>query len=531
MTPPSPSSVPAAPPAAAAVTIDGRAVPFRPGQTVIQAAHAVGIDVPHYCYHPGLSVAGNCRICMVEVEGSSKPQIACKLPCAEGLKIRTQSPLALEARAGVMEMLLVNHPLDCPICDQAGECHLQEYSFAFGQGATRATTEKTHLPKNVPFGAKVVYDAERCIKCTLCVRFVDEIAGTHELAMGGRSDQEIVIMTAKGEFTTPYAMNIIDLCPVGALTSRDFRFKSRLWFMDFTPTLCTGCARGCNVTLGARTGRLMRLEPRFNAEVNRWWMCDPGRLGYGHVNSATRLTAPRVKQPDGSWVEVTVEAALAFAGALLRAARMSGGGMSGGGMSGGGGDVLCDGNLALEELQLAKDLAAALKGQARFAAAVGKDGDSLLIVNEKGANAKGAEALGLARQSAPAPALVLLVEEHDNVGKALRDGSGAKVVFASDATHVPASAEVAFPLPTFAEKDGWLVNVDGHVQALRRSPQTGPQGLTSAVELLDELLTELASPRGGRGLSDVRAELRSLPALAALIWTAVEAPAPAEATT
>ncbi len=515
---------PAAPPAAAApartntISVDGQVVAFTPGQTVIQAAHAVGIDVPHYCYHPGLSIAGNCRICMVELEGSGKPQVSCKLPCAEGQKIRTQSPLALEARAGVMEMLLVNHPLDCPICDQAGECHLQEYSFAFGQGASRASTEKTHLPKNVPFGAKVVYDAERCIKCTLCVRFVDEITQTHELAMGGRSDHEIVIMTGKGEFTTPYAMNIIDLCPVGALTSRDFRFKSRLWFMDFTPTLCTGCARGCNVTLGARTGTLMRLEPRFNADVNRWWMCDPGRLGYGHVNSSTRLAAPRLKQKDGTWADVTVEAALTAAGALLREARMSGG----------GGDVLCDGNLGLEELLLAKDLAAALKGQARFAAAVGTDGDALLIVNEKGANAKGAEALGLARQSAPAPAVVLLVEEDANVGKALRDGSGAKLVFASDAAHVPASAEVVFPLPTFAEKDAWLVNVDGRVQALCASPQAGPQGLSSAVELLDELLTELASPAAGRTLADARAALRALPALAALTWTAVEAPASAE---
>jgi len=519
-----PAASPAAPAPAAApvktntITVDGQTVAFTPGQTVIQAAHGVGIDVPHYCYHPGLSIAGNCRICMVEVEGSTKPQISCKLPCSEGLKIRTQSELAVAARAGVMEMLLVNHPLDCPICDQAGECHLQEYSFAFGQGASRATTEKTHLPKNVPFGSKVVYDGERCIKCTLCVRFVDEVAGTHELAMGQRSDHELVIMTSKGEFTTPYAMNIIDICPVGALTSRDFRFKSRLWFMDFTPTLCTGCARGCNVTLGARTGRVMRLAPRENQDVNKWWMCDPGRLGYGHVNSPTRLAAPRVKQKDGTWADSTVEAALSAAGAALRGAQAAGA----------AGDVLCDGNLSLEELLLAKDLATQLKGKARFAAAVGTDADPLLIVNEKGANAKGAEALGLTRATAAAPAAVLLVEEDANVGKALRDGAGAKVVFASDAAHVPVSAEVVFPLPTFAEKDGWLVNVDGRVQALRASLQAGPQGLTSAAELLDEILAELSSPVAGRGLAEVRAQLRTLPALAGLTWSAIDAPASVE---
>jgi NADH-quinone oxidoreductase subunit G len=492
------------------IVVDGREVAYRPGQTVIQAAHAAGIDVPHYCYHPGLSIAGNCRICMVEVEGSPKPQISCKMACADGLKVRTQSELAKAARAGVMEMLLVNHPLDCPICDQAGECHLQEYSFAFGQGATRATTEKTHAPKNVPFGAKVVYDAERCIKCTLCVRFMDEVAGTQELAMGQRSDHELVIMTAKGEFRTPYAMNIIDLCPVGALTSRDFRFKSRLWFMDFTPSVCTGCARGCNVTAGARTARLLRLEPRHHPDVNRWWMCDPGRLDTGFVNSPTRVAAPRVKQADGAWRDVTFEAALVEAGARLAGQK---------------GDVLLDGNLSLEEMARARDLAQALKGQARFAAAVGKDGDALLVVNEKGANARGATALGLGRAQGPAPALVLLVERDANVPAALRDASGAKVVFATDLAHVPASAEVVFPLPTFVEKDGWLANVDGRVQALVRSPQAGPQALMPAVEALDELLLEVGSPAGGRTHAEVRAELRAAPALAALTWADVDAAA------
>ncbi len=495
------------------ITIDGRTLEFRPGQTVIQVAHEAGIEVPHYCYHPGLSIAGNCRICMVEVVGSPKPQISCKMGCTDGLQIRTQSEVALQARAGVMEMLLVNHPLDCPICDQAGECHLQEYAFAFGQGASRSPTEKTHLPKNVPFGSKVVYDAERCIKCTLCVRFCDEVAQTHELSMGQRGDREMVIMTAKGEFTTPYAMNVIDLCPVGALTSRDFRFKSRLWFMDFTPTLCTGCARGCNVTLGARGGRLMRMEPRANPDVNRWWMCDPGRLGYGFVNEPTRLSAARVKQPDGSWKDVTPDEALDAAARRLAGAR---------------GDVLADGNLSLEELLLARDLAAALQGKARFAAAVGADGDGLLIVNEKGANARGAAALGLARAAGPAPAAVLLVERDANVPAALREASGARVVFATDAGLVPASAEVVFPLGSWAERDGWLVNVDGRVQALRRASKVGPSPLAALVDLLDELLVALSPRAAGRDLAALRTELRALPELKGLTWTA-ETAAPAAA--
>jgi NADH-quinone oxidoreductase subunit G len=467
------------------ITIDGRALEFKPGQTVIQAALDAGIEVPHYCYHPGLSIAGNCRICMVELVGSAKPQISCKLAAADGMEIRTQSKVALDAQAGVMEMLLVNHPLDCPICDQAGECHLQEYSYQFGQGASRSPVEKTHLPKNVPFGQKIVYDAERCIKCTLCVRFCDEVAKTHELSMGDRGDREIVIMTAKGEFTTPYAMNIVDICPVGALTSRDFRFKSRLWFMDFTPSLCTGCARGCNVLIGARGGRLLRMEPRHNPEVNDWWMCDVGRLGYGHVNSPTRLSVPRLRDASGAWRDALLEDAIAEAARLLEGAT---------------GDVLVDGNSTLEEMALAKDLARRLRGKARFAAAVGKDGDDLLLVNEKGANAKGAEALGLERATAPAPAAVLVVERDANVPKALRDGTGAVVAFATDAAHLPASAKVAFPFGSFAERDGLIVNVDGIVQEQRRAVGVGPSVLPASVDVLEEVLLALdpAYDAGGR---------------------------------
>lgn len=487
------------------LVIDGRELPFEPGQTVIQVAHAHGIDVPHYCYHPGLSIAGNCRICLVEVEGWPRPQISCKLAAAPGLVVFTQSEKARQARAGTMEFLLVNHPLDCPICDQAGECHLQDYSYELGQGASRSATPKTKLPKNVPFGARIVYDAERCIKCTLCVRFCEEVTGTGELAMAGRSDHEIVVMTRQGEFTTRYSMNVVDLCPVGALTSRDFRFKSRLWFMDFAETVCTSCARGCNVTTGAREGALLRLEPRPNPDVNRWWMCDPGRLDYAFVNSPTRLKAPRVKGADGAWREVPWDDAIVAAARALAAHP---------------GDVLLDANLTLEEMALAADLAACLGGRARYAAAVGDDADDFLIVNEKGANAEGARRLGLTREAlpdgggaGPAPASLLLVERDRNVPAALRAATGARVVFAADAAHVPPSAEVVFPLGTFAEREGVLLNHAGRPQWLRRNPGAGPLGLVPAVEVLEELLLEVDPAYRWRGAAALRAELAARPGL------------------
>jgi NADH-quinone oxidoreductase subunit G len=440
----------------------------------------------------------------VEVEGNKKPQISCKLAPTDGMVVHTKSDLAREAQRGTMELLLVNHPLDCPICDQAGECILQDYAYGVEQSKSRSTTEKTHLPKNVPFGSKIVYDAERCIKCTRCVRFTDEVTHTHELAMADRSDHEIVVMTSKGEFDTKYAMNVVDICPVGALTSRDFRFKSRLWFMDFTPSICTSCARGCNVIIGSRQGRFLRMTPRENPDVNRWWMCDPGRLEYAFVNSPTRLVQPRVKDASGAWRDAGWEDALAAAGEALRRRKAEGG----------PGDVLLDGNATLEEMLLGSDLAAALGGRARFEARVGSDGDDFLIVNEKGANAEGARRLGLERQTAPAPAAVLVVEREGNVPKASRDATGAVVVLATDATQVPASAQVAFPYGSWAERTGLLVNVDGIVQEIRRSRDAGPRDLISAVEVLEEVLVEVDPSVEARGRAGLLERLRAHPVLA-----------------
>ena len=490
------------------ITIDGRELAYEPGQTVIQIARDAGIEIPHYCYHPGLSIAGNCRICMVEVEGwGRKPQVSCKLQPSPGMVVHTQSEFAKAARAGTMEMLLVNHPLDCPICDQAGECHLQDYSYQLGAGEAVSTTPKTKLPKNVPFGSKIVYDAERCIKCTLCVRFCEEVTETAELAMSGRSDHEIVTMTSKGEFDTGYSMNIIDLCPVGALTSRDFRFKSRLWFMDFAPSVCTGCARGCNVITGGRNGTMMRMEPRENPDVNRWWMCDEGRLDYKFVNTPARLAAPRIKDASGAWAEATWDDAIVTAAAALKAAP---------------GDVLVDGGCTLEELLLARDLAAAMGGKAKFSTATW-DGDAFLQVPERGANAKGAEMLGLSRVKPSGKAALLIVERDANVPAGMRDGSGAVVVLAPDADLVPSSALVIFPMGTWAERDGLLVNTEGRVQVIQANKGIGPDNLSPAVEVLEDVLGELDDGYAWRGHEGLVAALRALPG-----FEGIDAPAAAE---
>ncbi len=484
------------------IFINGTEYPFKEGQTVIQVCHENGIDVPHYCYHPGLSIAGNCRICMVEVEGNPQPQISCKMQCApppwvsEPLKIQTESEVAEEGRSGVMEMLLVNHPLDCPICDQAGECHLQDYSYEHGGGKASTSTAKTKLPKNVPFGEKIVYDAERCIKCTLCVRFCQEVTETNELDLGGRGDEEIVIMTSKGEFETPYAMNIIDICPVGALTSKDFRFKSRLWFMDFAPSIDTSSAKGVNITTGGREGEFLRIEPRYNPGVNQWWMSDEGRLGYKFVNSPTRVKAPLVRGENGELAEALWHNAIDAAGTALRASP---------------GDVLVDGGCTLEEMALAQELASAMGAKAKFAAATG-EGDDWLITEEKGANAKGGEMLGLARAKRASAAAVLMIERDEHVNASMREKAGAVVVFALDMEQVPDSAQVVFPMPSWAEREGLLVNIDGLVQAMERNQGIGPGNLTPPVELLEELIGEFDDAYEWRGREGVIESIRAMKA-------------------
>jgi NADH-quinone oxidoreductase subunit G len=410
-----------------------------------------------------------------------------------------------------MEMLLVNHPLDCPICDQAGECKLQDFAYEFGWPSSRSPVEKTHQRKNVPFGKNVVYDGERCIKCTRCVRFTDEVSRSHELSMGYRGDKEEVVMTSRGEFSTPYSMNVVDLCPVGALTSRDFRFESRLWFMEFTDSICTGCARGCNVVVGARGGRFLRMVPRENQAVTRWWMCDAGRLGYGFVNSPTRAGSAHVRGTDGALAPVALDEGVAAAATALRRTK---------------GGVLADAGLSLEELWLLARLAEKAGGPIAFSSHVGDDGDDFLVVDEKGANRRGAERLGIARAAAGATAAVLVVERDRNVPAAARDASGAVVAIVADLAHVPASAKVVLPLATWAEKDGLFVNEDGIVQPVRRASGVGPRDLPQPGAMLEALLAELDPEHAPTGREGVVAAIRALPAFEGVPFPAFRTVAP-----
>jgi NADH-quinone oxidoreductase subunit G len=281
------------------IVVDGREVVTAKGKTVIEAAADAGVAIPHYCYHPKLSIAGNCRMCMVEIEKMPKLQIACNTQVAEGMGILTQSPKVLAVRKAVLEFLLINHPVDCPICDQAGECQLQNYYMEHNRQESRLEVGKVHDRKKTIFGPNVIFDGERCIKCTRCVRFCEEITKTHELAEINRGDQSTIALFDDAVLDNPLSANVVDICPVGALTDRDFRFKVRVWYLDKTPSICPGCSTGCNISVEAYQNQIARFKPRINDAVNSHWICDEGRYCFHDLAGGERLMKPMIRQEGG----------------------------------------------------------------------------------------------------------------------------------------------------------------------------------------------------------------------------------------
>ncbi len=276
--------------------LNGKQVTARRGMTVMEVAHREKVKIPHFCWHPGLTIAGVCRMCMVEVEGRPKLEIACNLQVAEGMKVRTDSTKAKEAHKWALEFHLVNHPLDCPICDQAGECGLQDYYMSVGRYHSEMTRPKVLKPKALDVGGDLVLDTERCILCSRCVRFEEEVTKTGALGIFDRGDRAVIGTYPDKKITHNYTTNLVDICPVGAFTSKDFRFKQRVWFLKNKPATCPGCSTGCQVDVFAKpqVRKFFRLKPR-ESEVNKFWMCDKGRHTYEHLNKEERLLFAKVK--------------------------------------------------------------------------------------------------------------------------------------------------------------------------------------------------------------------------------------------
>ncbi|MDB5033230.1 MAG: nuoG [Chlorobi bacterium] len=452
------------------ITIDGKTIECASGKTVIEAALESGIDVPHFCWHPALSVSGNCRMCLVEVEKLPKLAIACSTLVADGQVVHTSNDRVLKAREAIMEFLLINHPLDCPICDEAGQCKLQDYAFEHGRGESRFVELKQAKDKRVPFGPEVLFDGERCISCSRCIRFSDEVAEQPVLTFVNRGDHVTIDTFPGTELDNPYSMNVIDICPVGALTSRDFRFKARVWDMSFNESICPGCARGCNTHVGVRNNEILRLEPRVNMKVNEYWMCDPGRLGEFHYVNDERIVRPVIRR-DGEMTEVGWEEAhLMVAGGLksLKPAEIAFIGSP---------HATCEENYVLakfaREVIGASSIDFMRYADPSFA-------DKKLRVADRSANALGAAEAGVAPDKAghdlkgilegvkqgKIKALYVLDQNlpvDEDLAVALAKLS-LLVVHAWNPTPIARLAHVVLPTSTYAEKEGTFVNVNRTVQ-------------------------------------------------------------------
>ncbi|MBU0719514.1 MAG: (2Fe-2S)-binding protein, partial [Planctomycetes bacterium] len=301
----------------AKIIIDNQEVECRDGISVLQAGLEAGWDIPHYCYHPGLSIGASCRLCLMEMkmphpqtgelDWAPKLVPSCQTPVRNGMEVRFDSEAVRANQRRCLEFFLLNHPLDCPVCDQAGECLLQDYSLKFGNAESRMVDKKLANPKK-DIGPHTLVYQDRCVLCTRCVRFSQEISGTNELCVVNRGARNEIDVFPGLPLDNPIQGNVVDICPVGSMLDKDFLFKRRVWELTGTSSICPACSTGCSIRVDHADGRVYRLKPRYNPKVNTWWMCDEGRYGYKHVHDAKRLTTPKVRrgfeQTIPSWAEL-----------------------------------------------------------------------------------------------------------------------------------------------------------------------------------------------------------------------------------
>ena len=508
------------------VQIDGVWHQFPKGTRVIEACEQAGSYVPRYCYHKKLSSPGNCRMCLIEmgfprlgpdrkpelgpdnqpvINWMPRPQISCAQDVAEGMGVRTNSPLVKECQRGVMEFLLINHPLDCPICDQAGECRLQEFSVDFGTSKSRFLENKVKKPKNVVLGPRVTLDDERCILCSRCIRFCQEIAHDDVLGFVDRGSYTVLTAHPGKNLENNYSLNTVDICPVGALTSTDFRFKMRVWFLKETKSICTSCATGCNTIIGTREDVIYRQTPRENDQVNSCWMCDYGRLNFKYLEAENRLLEPQIHF-EGQLAYTDWSTAIAQSALQLK--QYSGPEIA----------IIASGRMTNEELWLTAQLAKSLEAQWIDIVPRREPGDNILLSEDRNPNTNGARlilgsesepganllAISEAVKSGKIKALLILKENAMHLGVPVEQLAQLPVlivmnVLSNEATE---KATVVLPACGFAEKRGSMVNGKGRLQRLNRAVRP-PGNVRDDWEILRDMLQAVGGGDSIRSVDDV----------------------------
>ena len=488
------------------IVLDGEEVEVPAGINLVDAAALFKKEIPHYCYHPQLSVAGNCRMCLIEMgtpmrdrgtgeailneDGSPKigwvpkPVIGCATTVSPGMHVKTISEKVTDCREGIMEFLLVNHPLDCPICDQAGECRLQEFATDYGRGYSRYVERKNVKPKRTRLGPRVTLDDERCILCSRCIRFSQEVAKDDVLGFVDRGSYSTLTCFPGKELENNYSLNTVDLCPVGALTSTDFRFKMRVWFLKESPSICTESSAGCNILVSSREGEIYRITPRRNDDVNDSWMTDSGRSLFKKVRSDDRLAVPSIKQEKSS-----LEDSLNAAVAALQNKKVA---------------IVGSCQSTLEELYLLNRLSKAIKAKKYLRGHFSED-DGILLSADRTPNLRGALASGFINsyprenlnklnsdiEKGLVEAILVVNEDLLDSGVAAESLLGVPVVFlgthANDTSNL---AEVIIPTLTSFEKSGTFINRSFLAQGFEQSVP-GLPGLLPDVHILNKLLEKL----------------------------------------
>src|SRR5688572_28525169 len=501
--------------------------------TMIQACALAKVDVPHYCYHPKLPVAGNCRMCLVEfgtpamgpdrkpimnpdgtlkIAKSPRPAIACATPISPGMEIYTATPGAKQMREAVLEFLLINHPLDCPICDQAGECKLQEYSVEYGQARSGFIEEKVHKPKRVDLGPRIVLDAERCVLCTRCIRFTKDVAADDALGIVNRGSYNTISAFPGKPFDNNYTLNTVDICPVGALTSKDFRFKMRVWFLKETKSICTSCATGCNIVIGSREEKVHRYEPRENDAVNACWMCDYGRLNYKWINRDDRLQQVR----PGSWPRALKEISERLRNAATGSVA-----------------IVASARQTNEELWLLSKLAQKFNALTDSVPRTG-EGDRLLLNADRNSNSTGARLMGIAPpvmgsnlakiaeaiQSGRVKTLIVFGEEVTKHGIPV---DKVETLIVSDISPNATTVAAHYLLPgcAHAEKRGTFTNIKGRVQKVMKAVE--PKGdARPEWEFLHELIFNVTGQNGYVTIEGLFNQMaKEVPAFEGMTWGAL----------
>jgi NADH-quinone oxidoreductase subunit G len=523
------------------VQIDGVWMQFPKGLNAIEAARQAGKFIPHYCYHPKLSVVGNCRMCLIETGGPKmdasrtpvldaggkpeinwvpRPAIGCATQVSEGMAIRTNSPLVEECRKGVMEFLLINHPLDCPICDQAGECKLQEYSVQYGNDHSRFVEEKVKKPKRVDIGERIVLDDERCIMCSRCVRFSKEAIHDDVLGFTERGSHTTLAVHPGKRLDNNYSLNTVDICPVGALTSKDFRFQMRVWFLKETKSICTGCATGCNMLIGSREETVYRQTPRENEAVNSLWMCDQGRLGFHYIHDSRRLTEPVAREgrerATTSWSDIIPRIASRLREFVPEQI-----------------GIVASGRMTNEEAYLLSEIRRTLGGSAVMTDVVPRLGvaDGFLRSADLNPNSQGVALMGLSNEGRSLNDLrtsieggqirALFVLHEDLVANAGWSAQTLQkldvlVVLSLLPNETTAQADFVLPGASFAEKRGSMVNGLGRLQRLNRAIVT-PGHAMDDWQILLKLKEALGGGNGLHTIEEVfKAMAASAPAFAGL---------------